>query len=208
MTAESQQNDHNNAPIPASRSLIIPIKTPKNAVTAEEIDLFLKTYASTGLWNHSARTAGRFPQTFRDMRREDPVFEERVQQAKSDYVEFLEMEAHRKAIEGELETTYDKNGNVIRERRITSDRMHEVLLRANAPEKYRDNVNVDPNIIAGVLIVERPAKSHEEWMRRFAGAQAVGEQAKQEYLAGRNEDGSRHAAAPETEPSESVKGNS
>lgn len=77
----------------------------------------------------------------------------------------LEAEAFRRAFTGVDEPVYYQ-GRVVGHIRKYSDRLLEQRLRAELPEKYRDNLKVDATVKAGVLVV--PATlSQEDWNAQF-----------------------------------------
>lgn len=68
------------------------------------------------------------------------------------YRDDLEAEAHRRAFSGTEEGVWYK-GELVGTETKYSDRLMEVLLRGERPEKFRDNVKVNAEITGGVLVV-------------------------------------------------------
>ena len=61
----------------------------------------------------------------------------------AEYVEALEAEADRRGrTEGTVKATYGKDGTLISEEVRYSDGLLTLLLKANAPEKYRENIAI------------------------------------------------------------------
>ena len=76
-------------------------------------------------------------------RAKDAKFEERLQAAMKLGLEACEDEARRRAFKGDEATRYDKDGNVIQTYRMYSDRLAELMLKAHAPEKYRERISTE-----------------------------------------------------------------
>lgn len=68
------------------------------------------------------------------------------------YRDDLETEAHRRAFKGTEEGVWYK-GKLVGTETKYSDRLMEVLLRGERPEKFRDNVKLNADITGGVLVV-------------------------------------------------------
>lgn len=78
------------------------------------------------------------------------------------FADDLEVEMHRRAVEGVDEPVFYK-GEVVGEVTKYSDTLAITLAKATRPEKFRDNVKVDAEVRGGVLVV--PGKmSVEEWL--------------------------------------------
>lgn len=96
-----------------------------------------------------------------------PEWREAWNNAHQLYTESLEAEAHRRAVVGVEEPVFYQ-GVVVGHITKHSDRLLELQLKANAPEKYRDNVKLDAELNGGVLLV--PGKmSVEEWLASQGG---------------------------------------
>lgn len=88
-------------------------------------------------------------------------FAELFQNALDEYTLDLEAEAHRRAVQGIEEKIYTKDGDECGTKIIYSDRLLELLLKANAPEKYRENARVTHDIGGGVLVLPSRAPQAE-----------------------------------------------
>jgi hypothetical protein len=93
----------------------------------------------------ACKAAGIGRQTAYDERRRNEDFAQAWEDLDFEVTERLEREAFRRAVEGVVERgTHDENGNLVGEFVIKySDRALEMLLRARAPQKYRENVFVE-----------------------------------------------------------------
>jgi len=176
MTASNDANDPSK-PLDSSRApTVVPSTGVKGAqpLSKDQRDDCIKEYARTGLWIHSCHRAGASQKAFNELRKVDPVFSFQVQEAKRLYNESLEGEAHRRAMEGEVEQRFDKQGNVVSERKVYSDRMLEVLMRGNMPEKYKDGVEVNVGVNVGVLRMPDGARprTQEEFEAKHAASLA------------------------------------
>ncbi len=65
----------------------------------------------------------------------------------------LEQEARRRAVEGVTRKKYDKDGNLIEEEQVYSDRLMEKLLEANNPEKFRPQRDGGSAAISGGVLL-------------------------------------------------------
>lgn len=99
---------------------------------------FLEALAKDGRRNAAARAVGVSPSTVSKWLKDDEQFADAFREAQQDLTELLEESALEKAIDGKLEKRFDKDGNLISERYVYSDTLHVLLLKANAPEKYKD----------------------------------------------------------------------
>jgi hypothetical protein len=87
-------------------------------------------------------------QTFYDRRDSDPAFALAVRLALADGCDLMEGEARRRAVEGLVRKKFTKGGDPIMDpatgeqyvEREYSDTLLIFLLKAHAPEKFRDNV--------------------------------------------------------------------
>ena len=82
----------------------------------------------------------------------------------------VEREAIRRAVEGWLEPVYHQ-GKVVGEILKYSDRMLELLLKGNLPEKYRERreITVPSGVGFGVFKLPDKAPSMKAWMQEAGG---------------------------------------
>lgn len=133
----------------------------RKAASTDWRPAFLKALGEEWTIKHAAAKVGVSRSTVYEEQAKNPDFAAAVADVRQDLVEELEREAIRRAVDGVVERgTYDKNGNLVGEFVIKkSDRMMEMLLRANAPGKYRENVSVqttgaiDHRVAIGVSIL-------------------------------------------------------
>ncbi len=104
---------------------------------------FLAAFAESGHVGNSAIKAG-IERTAIYRWRDNPDFEAKFEKARLTAVGVLEDEAHRRAVEGVDEPVYYK-GDVCGVVRKYSDTLLIVLLKANAPEKYRERQEIQTN---------------------------------------------------------------
>lgn len=135
--------------------------------------IFLEHFGKTGAVAKSAQVAGWTSATVRHHRELDPEFEDAYQEAYQLHADSLEIEANRRAVEGDADVVVQagkvvyhvdpETGEYLRDpltgepipivRRTKSDKLLETLLRAKRPEQFRENVQVDHKVSGGVLVV-------------------------------------------------------
>ncbi len=119
---------------------------------------FLVEFARTGNLGHSAATVGILSrQTVYAWLEHDEEFSQAYANAEIEATEALEREALRRAVEGTpyRRTSYYR-GKVVGtdEKTEYSDTLLMLLLRARAPEKYRETVRLDANQIIKAVGVD------------------------------------------------------
>lgn len=140
--------------------------------------VFLAEFRLTGMKLASCEAAEVTLPTVAKARELDPEFEEDFQNAITAYKESLEVEAHRRAVEGWDEPVFSpKFGEAIGSVRKYDSRLLETLLRANIPEKFGDRVQHDHKVSGGVLVVPAAPVSLEDWSKQY-GSKAAGDFAK------------------------------
>mgnify|MGYP000844097145 CR=1 FL=1 len=103
---------------------------------------FLEEYRQTANISHSARVAFVDRTTVLDYRKRSKTFAERMKQAEEEALEVLEQEAFRRAYHGVEKPVFYK-GEECGTVQEYSDTLMIVLLKARAPEKYRENAKVE-----------------------------------------------------------------
>ena len=118
---------------------------------------FLRLYAQCGTIELTANECKVTRHTVYNWIHADPDFAAKVEAikpiAKEVYVGILEEEARRRAVEGVLEPVYYK-GMLVDKVRKYSDVLLIVLLKANAPEKYRERTEITGEGGGPILIKE------------------------------------------------------
>lgn len=120
----------------------------RTKLTPEKQKEFLELFSKSGNCALSARTIGVTRNAIWYLRERDETFDEGYKEAEAIALGLLEEEARRRALEGVDRPVYQQ-GNLVGYEKVYSDRMLEILLKAHAPEKYRDN---QPTDIGGVTI--------------------------------------------------------
>lgn len=138
--------------------------------TPEQFELFFEHLARTGRPLFSAEAAKVSYSMIKLMASRNPKFAERMAACRMKFIELLEEEATRRAVEGDEVLVVQKgevvffNGQPVVEKR-KSDRLLEFLLKGAAPEKYRDGMNVNVTTTGGVMIA--PADTTPEtWINK------------------------------------------
>ncbi|RPH76060.1 hypothetical protein EHM76_00005 [bacterium] len=102
---------------------------------------FIDTYASCGNVTYAAKRAGIPRNSIYAWQEHDEVFAAAFREADLKATEVLEREAWRRANEGFAEPVY-QHGKLVGTVQRYSDNLLMFLLRARAPERYRDRVDV------------------------------------------------------------------
>lgn len=117
----------------------------------------------------SAKAAGVSYTGLLAKRRHDPALQEGMDEAMQAYRESLESEAHRRAVDGVEKPVFYKgsrcdDGDV----KEYSDRLLELMLKRHIPE-FREKLQVDANVRGGVLVVNAPSQTEEEFEQKHGG---------------------------------------
>ena len=154
---------------------------------AREHLVFLDVYRKTGNQTEALRLSGLRRADVAARLRDDPDFVQAFEDARLEASDLLEAEARRRAVDG-VEDLVVQGGRVVYQtgpdgrvlldelgqpvpvvKRLYSDRLLETLLKANAPEKFRENLKVDHAVTGGVLLLSAKAPAtEEEWEARMS----------------------------------------
>lgn len=136
-------------------TLAVPTRKPYTYWTDDIADKALKLLREIGPhMGVIARGCGISRIVLGDRLKNDADFKERWQTVIEDRNLELEQEARRRAVEGVTRRKYDKDGNLLEEEKVYSDRLMEKLLEAEMPEKFRDRGPfVKDGIGGGVLLI-------------------------------------------------------
>lgn len=102
----------------------------------------IENFTITGMVKSAADAAGVHRMTLVRWRKTNPDFALAWEEAREGVVDLLEDEAFRRAVNGIDEPTFYR-GEVVGSVKRYSDTLLGVLLRANAPEKYRENTKLE-----------------------------------------------------------------
>jgi hypothetical protein len=108
-------------------------------------EAFLREYSRLGTILKAAPAAGIDRKSHYLWFKADPEYAELFERAKEDYLEKLEAEADRRAVEGTLRPVFyegEECGHI----REFSDVLLIFRLKSLAPEKYRENRKIDVNV--------------------------------------------------------------
>ncbi len=115
---------------------------------------FLTSFARNGNVTKAAKAARvdrSTPYTWRD---NDPKFAEAWEVAREAAADVLEAEAFRRAVTGTNKGVYHQ-GVLVNTEKQYSDRLLELLLKANRPDKYRDHSSVELSGQQDITITRR-----------------------------------------------------
>lgn len=118
--------------------------------TREAQERFLVAYAELGNVGAAAMQADVGRRTVYDWL-QDAEYAERHRDARESACDRLEEEARRRAVDG-VERPIWQRGQVVGSVREYSDRLLEMLLRANRPEKYRDRHSTELTVANEALL--------------------------------------------------------
>src|SRR5690242_13101615 len=110
----------------------------RSIVTASKKQRFLELLAQTCNVTKACELAGLNRLVVYQLRDRDPEFERLWQKALKLGAEALEDEATRRAMNGTARPIYQQ-GKLVGHEVVYSDRLMEMRLRSEKPEKYRDN---------------------------------------------------------------------
>ncbi len=113
--------------------------TVTEAVTPERIEIFLNSLAETGNITVSCKEASISQSSVYLKRTKDVEFAKQMEEARMSASDLLEAEAHRRGVEG-IERPIMHGGRQVGVIKEYSDRMLELLLKANNPDKFNDKL--------------------------------------------------------------------
>jgi len=134
------------------------------AITAEAVNNYFSLLALKGQPRYAAMMCGIEPCRINAMCKDDDEMAIRKMDALEEYKELIGMELHRRAVDGVVEDIYH-NGRVVGQKVVASDRLLLALAKAHDP-KFRDHLQVDATVKAGVLVVNA-ALDPDDWEKQY-----------------------------------------
>ena len=131
----------------------------------DQKDVYLKALAGHGLKGRAAKEAGVCPQTVGDHLANDPDFAAQYAAAVDEYRAKFVDHATSLAYDGIEVKKYNKDGDLIEERRDYPVRLIELELKRIEPG-YRDKQTIDLNATGGGVLVAPADMTPEEWIKR------------------------------------------
>lgn len=125
--------------------------------------IYLDALASHGLKGRAAKAAGVSMMTVRDHVENDPDFMEALGHAVVEYRDMFVEHAMKLALEGEIHQQFDKDGNMLAEKRVFPIPLITLELRRIEPG-YRDKQTIDLNTSGGGVLVAPAEQTPEEWI--------------------------------------------
>lgn len=138
-------------------------------VTPESLTKFLEAYMECGHKAKAALAAGLSYSSIRNAEKADPDFAAEVEQAHELFTAKLTDAAFKAAVKGWKKPLFDAKGNHVGDEWKFSERILELLLKRHDPS-FRDKVEVDQKVSGGVLVVQAPALSLDDWKKQVAAA--------------------------------------
>jgi len=135
-------------------------------ITPAQIELYLAYLATSGRKQYSAIMAGVQPSRMAYLFNKDDSLAALQDAAMDGYRELIHASLHDRAINGVVKNIYFK-GQVVGTERQYSDTLLLALAKAFDP-RFRDHVQVDANVRAGVLVVQT-SLNPDDWEKEYAG---------------------------------------
>jgi len=104
--------------------------------------LFLELYRKIGKASVVLRHMGLSRCWLDKWRNKSPEFLAAIAAAHEDFIDGIEEEARRRAVDGVVKDVYH-HGRVVGKEKVYSDRLLAMMLRAHRPDVYRDNSRVE-----------------------------------------------------------------
>lgn len=141
-------------------------------VTPDSLCKFLEAYMDCGHKAKSALVAGLSYSSILKAEKDDPDFAAEVEQAHELFTAKLSDAAYKAAVSGWKKPIFDAKGNHVGDEWKFSERILELLLKRHDPN-FRDKVEVDQKVSGGVLVVQAPALTMDDWKKQVAAARGV-----------------------------------
>ena len=136
------------------------------AISGPQIELYLAYLETSGRKRYSAIMAGVEPARLLYLMKKDDALAERQASAMDGYKELIHASVHDRAINGVTKNIYFQ-GKVCGTERQYSDTLLLALAKAHDP-KFRDHVQIDASVTAGVLVVQA-SLDPDDWEKEYAG---------------------------------------
>lgn len=143
-------------------------------LTADNLCKFLAAYIDCGHKAKSALIAGLSYESIRRHEKNDPDFAEEVDQAHELFTARLSDAAYKAAVQGWKRPLFDSKGNHVGDEWKFSERILELLLKRHDPN-FRDKVEVDQKISGGVVVIQAPLLTKDDWKKQVAAARGQSE---------------------------------
>lgn len=134
-------------------------------ISGEQLKIYFAYLSTKGVKRHSALLAGIEPDKVKSLIKKDETLAALEEAALETYRERIDLELHRRAIDGIKKPVYFK-GHIVGYEVVRSDRLLEFIAKANNPKKYGNHVQVDANVRAGVLVVQQSINP-DEWEQMY-----------------------------------------
>lgn len=138
-------------------------------VTPDSLCTFLAAYMDCGHKAKAALAAGLSYSSILKAEKDDPEFAAEVEQAHELFTAKLSDAAYKAAVSGWKKPLFDAKGNHVGDEWKFSERILELLLKRHDPN-FRDKVEVDQKISGGVVVVQAPMLTKEDWKKQVAAA--------------------------------------
>ena len=139
----------------------------------EAMAIFCEEYAKHNLMTKAAAVAGVNPSTVRNHLKTNPMFEEKVAEAKAQYRDKIVETVYERAVTGIEEPIVGGMGRdtIIGYKRVFSDRLLELEAK-RVEHGYRDKGGVEINTGSGVLVVQAGNMDEASWEEKYGAMEA------------------------------------
>ncbi len=141
---------------PGTKTFLGIPRGPNQKFDDEQVERFLRFYAQTGRKMDACRAAGVSYVVVRDYEKDHPEFAELVDMARMEFLNHLERETYRRAVEGVPKAITNKDG-ILGYEMVYSDKLLELMLRKIDPNGYSHKSEQQVTHTGGVLVSPAPA---------------------------------------------------
>lgn len=134
-------------------------------VSTEQLKLYFSYLSLKGVKRYAAIMADIEPTRIQSLIGKNDELGEMQAAALEMFKERLKLELLHRAVEGERKAVYFK-GVVVGHELVKSDKLLEVMLKANIPEEFKNSMQLDGNITAGVLVVNATLDP-DDWEEQY-----------------------------------------
>jgi len=135
--------------------------------------MYLDHLATTAQKQISCQRAGISYDTLLAHRKKDVQFKAAEERAIEIFVDNLEVEATRRAVEGVAKPIYHK-GQLVGTEQVYSDPLLMMLLKSKRPDKFRESHKVEVEHSGGVLLIPSREQSADDWQTKYGDSAALG----------------------------------
>ena len=141
-------------------------RSGSRAHSARLKDAFIAEYSNVGIVRSACEVAGITRETYDVWRKNDPDFAQRLERARDEATDRMEREALRRGVEGTDKPVY-QGGLEVGVIREYSDQLLTLMLKANRPTRFRENIRQEVTGADGGAIVHSVLPAMEDHERQL-----------------------------------------